>query len=181
MRSTTNILASCLGDSEAQGLRTSDHSQSFHHYEIETGTHWDLLFHALSYVSYHTWLQVLSICCYLLSWYVWTFPWDPIKCLPGCFIRTSYLKVRNPSLLLQGHTSQQTCMLLPSCSNQKPGNVLSHSFLLYVIHQNVSSAFEIAQSNSLSISIATGTVQTITVSPYLLSPLFLFWPFQCFL
>lgn len=127
--STTNILASCLGDSEAQGLRTSDHSQSFHHYEIETGTHWALLFHALSYISYHTWLQVLSICCYLLSWYVWTFPWDPIKCLPGCFTRTSYLKVQNPSLLLQGHTSQQMCMLLPSCSNQQPGNVLSHSFL----------------------------------------------------
>ena len=107
---------------------------------------------------------------------------DPIKHLLGCFTSTSDLQVQTP-FLLQCHTAQQMCVLLPSCSNQKPGNVLSHFSLtlLYVIHQNVSSTCEIAQNNSLSPSIARGPVQTIALSPYVLSLPFFFWPLQCFL
>ena len=75
------------------------------------------------------------------------------------------------------------CILLHSCSNWKPENPFSHLslILLYLIHQNVSSTSEIAQNNSLSISTATSPVKVIIILFYFLHPLFLFWPFWCFL
>ena len=102
---------------------------------------------------------------------------------PGLSVAvTSDLQVQS-LCLLQCYTSQQMCIILHSCSNWKPENPFSHLSLIlpYLIHQNVSSTSEIAQNNSLSISTATSPVKVIIILFHLLHPLFLFWPFWCFL